>query len=104
MDGNSSEGAPSMLTQGDLMGALAPISTVRGDTFKIRAYGEATATNGTTVTASAWCEAVVQRVPDFVDPADAPETAIASLSSNANKLFGRRFNIVSFRWLSKEEL
>ncbi len=104
MDGNSADGAPSMLTQGDLMTALAPIATVRGDTFKIRAYGEVTAANGTTVVARAWCEAVVQRVPDFVDPSDAPETEIAVLSSNVNKLFGRRFDIVSFRWLSENEL
>ena len=104
MDGNSSEGAPSMLTQGDLMNALAPIATVRGDTFKIRSYGEATSTTGAAVLARAWCEVIVQRVPEFVDPADSPETEIASLTSNANMKFGRRFNIVSFRWLNEGEL
>lgn len=104
LDGFSAEGAPSMLTQGDLMAALAPIATVRGDTFKIRSYGEAVAADGTTILARAWCEAVVQRLPDFVDPADAPETVLTSLSSNTNKIFGRRFNIVSFRWLSEKEI
>jgi hypothetical protein len=93
-----------MLTQGDLMGALASVATVRGDTFKIRAYGEATASDGKTVIARAWCEAIVQRVPDFVDPRDNPGTALASLASNTNKTFGRRFNLVSFRWLKETEI
>ncbi|MEO6478154.1 MAG: hypothetical protein ABIQ96_23735 [Luteolibacter sp.] len=104
MDGESAEGAPTMLTQGDLMAALAPIVTVRGDTFKIRSYGEATAPNGTTVIARAWCETVVQRVPEFVDPTETPDTLVASLTSTANIKFGRRFNIVSFRWLNENEL
>jgi hypothetical protein len=104
LDGWSAEGAPSMVTQGDLMAALAPIATVRGDTFKIRSYGEATSLDGKTVLARAWCEAVVQRNPDFVDPTDAAETTIAALSSISNKNFGRRFNIISFRWLDEEEL
>jgi hypothetical protein len=100
---NSAEGAPQILTQGDLMMALAPIATVRGDTFKIRAYGEATAPDDKSVVATAWCEVVVQRVPAFVDPTNAPETLITALTP-ANEKFGRRFNIVSFRWLSKEEI
>ncbi len=104
MDGESAEGAPSMLTQGDLMAALAPVATVRGDTFKIRSYGEALAANGTTILARAWCEVVVQRAPDFVDPADAPETAVTALTSLTNQTFGRRFNIVSFRWLNEKEI
>ncbi|MEY3896382.1 MAG: hypothetical protein RLZZ214_1902, partial [Verrucomicrobiota bacterium] len=104
LNGESVEGAPTMLTQGDLMAALAPVATVRGDTFKIRCYGEATGTNGTTVVARAWCEAVVQRTPEFVDPTDPPETAINSLTKDANKSFGRRFDIVSFRWLSEKEI
>ncbi|MEO7100118.1 MAG: hypothetical protein ABI162_12205 [Luteolibacter sp.] len=104
MSGETAEGSPVMVTQGDLMAALAPIATVRGDTFKIRSYGEATASNGTTVVARAWCETIVQRTPDFVDPVDAPQTALASLNSSANKTFGRRFKIVSFRWLDESEL
>lgn len=104
MDGQTAEGAPSVLTQGDLMMALAPIATVRGDTFKIRSFGEATSADGTTVLARAWCETVVQRVPDFVDSSDVPETTVASLTAPANRTFGRRFNVVSFRWLNENEL
>ena len=104
MNGFTGEGAPSILTQGDLLGALAPIATVRGDTFRIRAYGEAKSGDGKSVLARTWCEAVVQRVPDYLDPADAPETTTAALTRGMNQSFGRRFQIVSFRWLSPGEI
>ena len=48
------------------------------------------------VTARVRLEAVVQRVPDWIDPVDDPSTAVASLS-NLNKTFGRRFEIVSVK-------
>ncbi len=102
-DGFSGEGAPSILTQGDLLMALAPVITVRGDTFRVRAYGESRASDGE-VNAKAWCEAVVQRTPQFLDPKDAPELKTAELSEDANRRFGRRFVITSFRWLSPEEV
>ena len=104
MDGYTGEGSPGMVTQGDLMMLLAPIATVRGDTFKIRAYGEALSADGKTVLARAWCEAVVQRMPEFVDPADAPTEEVTNLTSVANQRFGRRFQIASFRWLNPQEL
>lgn len=106
LDGNSGEGVPTVITQGDLMAALAPIATVRGDTFKIRAYGEALDATGKVVTARAWCEAVVQRVPDYVDsnPKDTPEVAFSALTSPVNRNFGRQFRIVSFKQLSEDEL
>lgn len=103
MNGFSGDGSPSSLTQGDLMTALAPIVTVRGDTFKIRCYGEALAADQSTVLARAWCETVVQRVPSFVESINQPEADISNLS-NTNKTYGRRFEIVSFRWLTREEL
>ena len=102
MTGFTGEGAPPMLTQGDLLAGLAPIATVRGDTFKIRAYGEATSNSGV-VQARAWCEAVVQRVPAFIDPADSPETPTVSLTRPMNQSFGRRFHIIAFRWLNPKE-
>ncbi len=102
MNGFTGEGSPPILTQGDLLTGLAPIATVRGDTFKIRAYGEATNSAGV-IQARAWCEAVVQRLPEFVDSADAPETATTSLSRPMNQAFGRRFRIVAFRWLNPKE-
>lgn len=49
------------------------------------------------VLASAWCEAVVERVPDYFDAADQPYVRQADLKSASNKTFGRKFDIVSFR-------
>ncbi|MCU0795826.1 MAG: hypothetical protein MUF31_07815 [Akkermansiaceae bacterium] len=99
--GPNYQGAPGYLTQGDILSAMGSIPTVHGDTFRIRAYGESIQ-NGR-IAASAWCEAVVQRVPDFVDPSDTPETPVASLRPS-NRNFGRRFELVSFRWLNPDEV
>jgi hypothetical protein len=101
--GNSAEGGPAFLTQGDVLSAIGSRITVRSDTFRIRSYGEARDPSGKQILAQAWCEAVVQRVPDLVDPTDSPYTQFASLN-NTNKTFGRRFEIVSFRWLDSKEV
>jgi len=100
--GKNAQGAPSFLTQGDVLSALGTTVAVRGDTFRIRAYGESR--TGNRVMSRAWCEAIVQRTHDFVDPTDAPDTAIDQLSKPANQLFGRHFAIIAFRWLSPNEL
>ncbi|MEO5914491.1 MAG: hypothetical protein ABIS50_09685 [Luteolibacter sp.] len=101
--GSSFQGAPGYLSQADLLGVLGNAATARSDTFTIRGYGEARDASGN-ATAIATCEAVVQRVPEYVDGADNPEISIVSLTSNANKTFGRRFLITSFRWLSATEI
>lgn len=103
LNGYTGDGAAPMLTQGDLLTGLAPIITARGDTFTIRGYGESRTANGSSVVARAWCEATVQRVPGYVDGADAPETAATALSP-VNVRFGRRFVITSFRWLNASEI
>ncbi|MBB5350478.1 hypothetical protein HNR46_000702 [Haloferula luteola] len=101
--GYSAEGAPSIISQGDLMMALAPVITVRGDTFRIRAYGESR-DKADRITANAWCEAVVQRLPEYLDPVDDAYILPDDLDSEVNQKFGRRFIITSFRWLSPEEI
>jgi hypothetical protein len=98
-DGTTADGAPGVISQADLLTAIAPTLTARGDTFRIRAYGEAGPANGPKVTA--WCEAVVQRVPDYLDAEDKPW---ATPSKPVNTRFGRRYEIVSFRWLSQSEI
>jgi hypothetical protein len=92
---NTGTNTPGWLTQADLLNALAPYITPRSDTFIIRTMGEAKDAEGK-VTARVRLEAVVQRVPDWIDPVDDPSTAVASLS-NLNKTFGRRFEIVSVK-------
>ncbi|WP_338285840.1 hypothetical protein [Luteolibacter sp. LG18] len=99
--GAKSAGAPGYVKQGDLLTPLAPLITVRSDTFTIRTYGEARDKNNEIV-AKAYCEAVVQRFPDYVDPANGPQ--IVSPVSLINKTFGRKFQIISFRYLNQGEI
>ena len=97
-------GTPGWLTQADLLNALGPYITVRSDTFTIRAYGEAR-DDDDNVLARSWCEAVVQRVPEWVD--DDPSDNVTELPQDltpTNAKFGRRFEVVSFRELSSREL
>jgi hypothetical protein len=101
--GPSYQGAPGFLTQADLLNVLGNAASARSDTFTIRCYGEADDDSGTLL-ASAVCEAVVQRLPDWVDPADQATTAPAALTSETNKLMGRRFRVLAFRWLKPDEI
>ena len=94
-------GTPGWLTQADLLNALGPFITVRSDTFTIRGYGEAKDSEGK-VLAKSWCEAVVQRVPQWINPADASIRLPAELTPISAR-FGRRFEILSFRELSRAE-
>jgi hypothetical protein len=94
--------APGYVKQGDLLTTLGPLVNVRGDTFVIRGNGEARDASGKNVLARSWCEAVVQRVPDFVDPSDEAHEPVPK--SKINLAFGRRFNIVSFRYLDSREI
>jgi hypothetical protein len=87
--------------QADLLALLAPILVVRSDTFLLRAYGEVRDPFRDQALGEAWCEAVLQRVPDHVDPADAPWEAAVRPD---NLLLGRRFVVTSFRWLTTADL
>jgi hypothetical protein len=101
--GNTASHAPGFVTQGDVLSSIGSRLTVREDTFRIRGYGEARDPSGRQILAKAWCEAVVQRLPDFVDPSDAAYATYAELNE-VNKSFGRRYKIVSFRWLVPSEV
>ena len=100
--GYNAYGLPGWTRQADVLRPLAPILSARDDTFTIRAYGDARDAAGK-ITARATCEAVVRRVRDFVDASDAAEITTLP-NAPANKLFGRRYQIVSFRWLGPDEI
>lgn len=101
-DLNTAVGLPGWLTQADLLGPIASIITVRSDTFRIRGYGEVKNSAGMVI-AKATCEAVVQRLPEYVDSADGADVKPANLTSPVNQTFGRRFEVVAFRMLSSNE-
>ncbi len=93
-------GAPGNLLQVDLLQALGASLATRSDTFTIRAYGEAIGGDGNP--AACLVEAVVQRLPAFINDLDPAEAAFKDLRP-ANKLFGRRFKVISLRWLKPHE-
>ncbi len=101
--GPSAYGCPTLVKQADVLTPIAPLLTVRSDTFLVRAYGEAVDANGA-VTARAWCEATVQRNKDFVDASEPCETLINNLQKPVNQVYGRQYRLVSFRWLSPNEI
>jgi hypothetical protein len=100
--GHSTYGLPGWTRQADVLRPLAPILNARDDTFTIRSYGDARDRNGK-VTATAVCEAVVRRTRDYVDSSDAAEITTLP-KSIVNQTFGRRFQLLSFRWLSASEI
>src|SRR5690606_34130288 len=100
--------APQFLTQADILSAVGGGLTARSDTFTIRAYGETlnptlSSADAGYIVARAWCEAVVQRLPEYVDSATDADASLAPPAA-VNKAMGRRFIIVSFRWLSPKDI
>ena len=94
------------ILQSDILSNIGPVLSARSDTFTIRTYGDVTNPATGEVTGRAWCEAVVQRTPDYVVAqaagGNAPDETPAAGSVNAT--FGRRYEIVSFRWLTLNDL
>lgn len=103
--GSRYAGIPGYVMQSDLLQGIGSSLAVRGDTFLIRTYGESLRPDGT-VAATAWCEAIVQRLPDYIDPTDSADKKpdVGAALQPLNQTFGRKFHITSFRWLNKDEV
>jgi len=101
--GPQSTGAPGHILQADILQTIGPILTVRSDTFRIRAYGAVRNDVTGRILAEAWCEAIVQRLPD---PVGEYQTVAAYRQALAQppQSEGRKFRIVGFRWLSPDEV
>jgi len=96
-------GAPQWLMQADLLERIGPQLSARSDTFTVRTYGESVNPATGVVQGRAWLEAIVQRETGYVNPADHPALPISALSASS-LTFGRRFRVVSFRWLSASDI
>jgi hypothetical protein len=101
-EGYNAYGLPGWTRQADVLRPIAPILSARDDTFTIRAYGDARDKSGK-IMARATCEAIVRRTRDYMDPADDPDITTLP-KSPANLIFGRRYEIISFRWLNNSEI
>jgi hypothetical protein len=97
-------GAPGYLMQGDILQAIGSQLRPRSDTFVIRTYGEVLDSVTGRAEAHAMCEVVVQRLPTWVNASDNPADAEAALLTPANRAFGRRFEIISLRWLNHDDI
>jgi len=72
----------------EFIAGIGPMLTVRSDTFRVRGYGDVVSpVDQTTVQATACCEAMVQRI-----------------SEAAPNGLGRRFILVTFRWLGPDDI
>jgi hypothetical protein len=93
------------VSQADVVCQLAPVLTPRSDTFRIRAYGDSRNPVTGDVEGRAWCEAVMQRVPDVTAPVSGVYATGDELKLSTTKYpFGRKFKIVSFRWLTPQDI
>lgn len=98
---------PAFINAGDLWAQFAHYAAVRSDTFRIRTYGRSASGE-----AHAWCEALVQRLPEPFAGSHASgggsvsggAVSGAAQMQNPDPQFGRRFRLVSVRWLSAADL
>jgi hypothetical protein len=100
--GPAATGIPGIVKQADILTPIAPYLSVRSDSFLIRTCGQKLDAAGN-VLARAYCEAIVQRKAEFIDPVNST-TALTAQLNNTNRNFGRRFQIISFRWLTAQEI
>jgi hypothetical protein len=93
------------LSQADILARLGSILSVRSDTFKVRAYGDARDPTTGEINSKVWCEAIVQRIPDYVSNENEPEIDPEDPTFNlVNQQWGRRCKIVSVRWLTEDDI
>ena len=100
--GKSAYGMPGWTRQADILRPLFPILSARDDSFTVRGYGDARDAAGKII-ARAVCEGVVRRSRDFVNPIDPADSFKEPVRAD-NKYFGRRYQIISFRWLAPDEV
>lgn len=103
-DRNNATGVPLEINQANVLLPLAPRLGARSDTFRVRAYGEVRNSDESRILSRATCEAVIQRLPEYMDSNTNEPWAESDELSDLNQKFGRRFKIVQFRWLAPDEI
>lgn len=106
---SANQAAPTYLMQADILQAIGAFISVRSDTFRIRSYGESKHPLTGEVRSMVWLEAIVQRRPAPVDSnvagnADSMQFWNATDDNGEPLPFGRRFEILSIRQLSEDEV
>jgi hypothetical protein len=97
------ENLPNVVNQADILQTISHFLCTRGDTFLVRAVGNHVDSKGKVIE-QACCEAIVQRVPDYVNKNEnSPDDAEENLTK-INKKFGRRYKIILFRWLDSGDI
>lgn len=89
-------GLPNVVDQADVLQTISHFISTRGDTFKIIAYGKYVNKQNKKLTVIKKCEAIAQRLPEFLNPYDNAPTD--EHLSHINQMFGRKFQIILFRW------
>ena len=101
------DGMPGSLTQADLLNKIGHLLQARSDTFVIRSSGDAINRFGGGANQSsgqAYYEMVVQRTPEYIDSSQLAYESVGPSSSQTNQKFGRKYQIVSQGWVSKEDI
>ncbi|MDR1891362.1 MAG: hypothetical protein LBQ23_04310 [Puniceicoccales bacterium] len=97
------ENLPNVVNQADILQTTSHFLCTRGDTFLVRAVGNHVDATGKVIE-RAYCEAIVQRFPEYVNGNEnVPSDGEGSLSK-VNEKFGRRYKIILFRWLDENEI
>jgi hypothetical protein len=99
-----SEGLSTFFMQADVLNKIGSMLHARSDTFTVRSYGSAQNEINGSVDSQAYYEITVQRLPTYLDASldswELPGEGALSL----NNYFGRRYKIISERWLNVENI
>ena len=99
-----SEGLSAFFMQADVLNKIGSMLHARSDTFTVRSYGSAQNEINGSVDGQAYYEITVQRLPTYLDASldswELPSEGALSL----NNYFGRRYKVISERWLNVENI